>query len=175
MKAEKETSAVTIYDKLFEFQKLNITIKRDGSNPHFKSKYSTLNEVLDKVRKPLNELGVLIIFTPNENGMLTTLRHVASGTEVVGYSKYVGISKAQDVLSCNTYYCRGTLQSMLGLEADDDDGNSVSGKVVLLPYLNESSDEFARAKKHIEGGGTISDIKVRYRVSAEVERMLLTK
>ena len=67
---------MSIQKKLLEFQKLNISVKKDGKNPHFKSKYATLNEVLDKVKQPLNNLGVVIIFTPNFDGLETTLYEV---------------------------------------------------------------------------------------------------
>ena len=115
-----------IYKKLLQFQKMNISVMKDGNNPHFKSKYATLNEVLDKVKKPLNDLGVVIIFEPNIEGLQTILHCVDSGTEVKGFMKYVDCGNAQKLLACNTYYRRGTLVSLLGLEDEDDDGNKAS-------------------------------------------------
>ena len=73
---------MSIQKKLLEFQKLNISVKKDGKNPHFKSKYATLNEVLDKVKQPLNNLGVVIIFTPNFDGLETTLFDTESETSI---------------------------------------------------------------------------------------------
>lgn len=105
---------------------MNISVMKDGNNPHFKSKYATLNEVLDKVKKPLNDLGVVIIFEPNIEGLQTILHCVDSGTEVKGFMKYVDCGNAQKLLACNTYYRRGTLVSLLGLEDEDDDGNKAS-------------------------------------------------
>jgi hypothetical protein len=115
-----------IHKKLLQFQKMNISVMKDGNNPHFKSKYATLNEVLDKVKKPLNDLGVVIIFEPNIEGLQTILHCVDSGTEVKGFMKYVDCGNAQKLLACNTYYRRGTLVSLLGLEDEDDDGNKAS-------------------------------------------------
>lgn len=117
---------MSIQKKLLEFQKLNISVKKDGKNPHFKSKYATLNEVLDKVKQPLNNLGVVIIFTPNFDGLETTLYDIDSDTSITSYMKYIGASNAQQILSCNTYYRRGSLISLLGLEDEDDDGNLAS-------------------------------------------------
>ncbi len=116
----------TIYHKLLAFQKLNISVKKDGKNPHFKSAYATLNEVLDKVKKPLNDIGVVIIFTPELEGLKTTLRDIESGTEITGFMKHVGSDTAQKLLACNTYFRRGSLVSMLGLEDEDDDGTKAS-------------------------------------------------
>jgi hypothetical protein len=117
---------MSIQKKLLEFQKLNISVKKDGKNPHFKSKYATLNEVLDKVKQPLNNLGVVIIFTPNFDGLETTLFDTESETSITSYMKYIGATNAQQILSCNTYYRRGSLISLLGLEDEDDDGNLAS-------------------------------------------------
>jgi hypothetical protein len=40
--------------------------------------------------------------------------------------KYVGADTAQKLLAANTYYRRGSLVSLLGLEDEDDDGNTAS-------------------------------------------------
>lgn len=113
----------TIYYKLLQFQKLNISIVKDSVNPHFKSKYCSLNEVLDKVKKPLNDMGVVILFTPQSDGLGTTLYDTESNTEVTSFMKYVGNDNAQKTLACNTYFRRGSLVSLLGLEDEDQDGN----------------------------------------------------
>ena len=124
MKAE-----TNIYKKLLAFQKLGISVKKDGKNPHFKSNYATLNEVLDKVKKPLNDLGVLIIFSPDQDGLGTELYDTESETKLGCYMKYTNCDTPQKVLSCNTYYRRGSLVSLLGLEDEDDDGNHASEPV----------------------------------------------
>ena len=126
---------MSIQKKLLEFQKLNISVKKDGKNPHFKSKYATLNEVLDKVKQPLNNLGVVIIFTPNFDGLETTLYDIDSETSITSYMKYIGATNAQQILSCNTYYRRGSLISLLGLEDEDDDGNLASA-IDYMQILN---------------------------------------
>lgn len=112
-----------IYTKLLAFQKLGISVKKSSVNPHFKSHYADLNEVLDKVKKPLNDLGVLILFTPQSDGLGTTLYDTESNTEVTSFMKYVGNDNAQKTLACNTYFRRGSIVSLLGLEDSDDDGN----------------------------------------------------
>lgn len=112
-----------IYKKLLAFQKLGISVKKDGQNPHFKSSYATLNEVLDKVKKPLNDMGVVILFTPQAEGLGTTIYDTDSGTEITSFMRYVGADNAQKLLACNTYFRRGSLVSLLGLEDEDLDGN----------------------------------------------------
>jgi hypothetical protein len=143
---------MAIYKKLLDFQKLDITVKADGKNDYFKkegkpSKYVTLNEVLDKVKKPLNNLGVLIIFQPEAAGLRTILLDTTDDTKVEGYMQYVGADNAQKLLACNTYYRRGSLVALLGLEDEDDDGNAAStpqkqikalGQTISTPLASQS-------------------------------------
>lgn len=113
-----------IHAKLLEFQKLGITIKKGETNPHFKNTYANLNEVLDKVTKPLNDRGVVIIQTPTQAGLETILYDTEDKTSVTGFLPFVGIANPQQVGSNLTYYRRYSLVTMLGLE--DDDGNAAT-------------------------------------------------
>jgi len=135
-----------IYKKLLEFQKLGISIKKDGSNPHFKSSYATLNEVLDKVKKPLNDLGIVIIQEPTNGGLLTRLLDIEDDTEITGFMPYVDTTTPQKLGSCNTYNRRYSLITILGLEDEDDDGNVASAKVTKskVPFVtNEETEELS--------------------------------
>lgn len=139
-----------IYTKLLDFQKLNISVVKGTLNPHFKSKYANLNEVLEKVKKPLNDMNILIIFEPQENGLRTALKCVDSNTEISSFMKYVDCGNAQKLLACNTYYRRGSLVSLLGLEDEDDDGNTAS-----KPDYSAWETELKKAK-------TLADITAIY-------------
>lgn len=123
-----------IYKKLLEFQKKNVSLKRDGENPHFRSTYVTLNEVLDKVKKPLNNLGILILQEPMQHGLLTRLVDTEDDSQVTGFMPYVEATTAQKLGSNNTYVRRYTLVTLLGLEEDDDDGNEASTNAPQTPY-----------------------------------------
>jgi hypothetical protein len=46
--------------KLLAFQNKVNAIKKDGKNPHFKSSYATLNQILSDVKPLLSELGLVI-------------------------------------------------------------------------------------------------------------------
>jgi hypothetical protein len=118
-----------IHTKLLQFQKLGVTLKKEGVNPHFNSSYVTLNEVLDKVKKPLNNMGILILQNPESNGLRTTLLDTEDDTKIESFMPYVEISTAQKLGSNNTYLRRYALVTMLGLEDEDDDGNKASAEV----------------------------------------------
>lgn len=115
-----------VHKKLLEFQKLGITIKKGEKNPHFKNTYANLNEVLAKVVEPLNNLDVVVIQTPEKEGLKTTLLDTSDDTKIEGFLPFMGISNPQHVGSNLTYYRRYSLVTMLGLEDEDDDGNKAS-------------------------------------------------
>lgn len=116
----------TIYTELLEFQKMGIVLEKDGTNPHFKNSYSSINEVLNKVKKPLNDLGIVIVQTPTLSGLLTRLIHVESETWIEGTLEFTQKADAQKIGSNITYNRRYSLITMLGLEDEDDDGNKAS-------------------------------------------------
>ncbi len=115
-----------IYTKLLEFQKKNISVVKGSTNPHFKNTYANLNEVLDKVKKPLNELGVVIIQTTEAMTLRTSLYDTESETEVVSSTPFINPTDMQKLGGAITYARRYSLLSMLGLEDEDDDGNKAS-------------------------------------------------
>jgi hypothetical protein len=121
---------MAIYKKLLEFQKKGITLKKDGVNPHFRSSYVTLNEVLDKVKGPLNEAGVVIVQSPGADGLSTRLIDTEDDTQIESFTPFVNPADMQKLGGAITYARRYALISMLGLEDEDDDGNKASGKGV---------------------------------------------
>lgn len=117
-----------IYKKLLEFQKLGISIKKNSVNPHFKNEYADLNEVLDKVKKPLNDLGILVIQRPCTDYLETTLHDTEDDTAIVSYVPYINHTDMQKLGGAITYAKRYSLVAMLALEDNDDDGNTASTK-----------------------------------------------
>jgi hypothetical protein len=126
-----------IYAKLLEFQKLNITIEKDAVNPHFKNSYSSLNEVLSKVKKPLNDMGVIIVqspmVTPTGSFLTTLLIDSEDRSQIESLTPFVNTTDMQKLGGAITYARRYSLIAMLGLEDEDDDGNTASKE---LPTIN---------------------------------------
>lgn len=142
-----------IYKKLLEFQKLGISIKKNNVNLHFKNEYADLNEVLDKVKKPLNDLGVLIKQVPAietipgtpplcVHGLRTTLYDTEDDTWIDSFVPFVGASDMQKLGGAITYAKRYSLVAMLALEDDDDDGNKASAKNKVTKTNNDDEPPF---------------------------------
>lgn len=162
-KAKRETSS--IYAKLLAFQKLNISIKKDANNPHFRSKYADLSEVINKVRAPLSDCGIVLIQTPGEHGLSTTLHDTESGTEITAYLPYIGASDPQKLGSNLTYLRRYSLVTMLGLEDDDDDGNRATAKPAPAQVLAPAPKPTMSIEQAIEAltkATTIEELKKHF-------------
>lgn len=113
-----------IYKKLLEFQKLGISIRKDKRNPHFKNEYASLNEVLDKVKQPLNEIGVVVLQNPCSEGLTTVFHDTEDETEFKSYVPYINHTDMQKLGGAITYARRYALVSMLALEDEDTDGET---------------------------------------------------
>ena len=104
---------------------------KDSKNPHFRSRYASLAAVIDAVIPVLNANGVGVLQLPSIEGSevrLTTILMHSSGQRL---SSTVGapLGKKQDaqaVGSAITYLRRYSLQSIMGLPVEDDDGNAAS-------------------------------------------------
>jgi hypothetical protein len=115
-----------IYSAVLKAQKEITHAVKDAKNPHFKSKYATLESVIDAVKKPLNDNGILVVHATSSELILTTsLIHAESG-ESISSSVPLLMSKQdmQQLGSSETYSKRYNLTALLNLPTEDDDGNA---------------------------------------------------
>lgn len=112
-------------------KEFSVLLKK-SSNPFFKSKYADLNALMETVEEPLMNHG-LVILQPIMDGKLIT-NIVDVETEEIVFSSELELPKLNDpqkVGSAITYFRRYTLQSLLGINAQDDDSNYAAKKVVI--------------------------------------------
>lgn len=103
---------------------------KNSVNPHFKSKYADLAEILNTVRPVLSKHGLAVTQFPAFEGgtahVETILTH-ASGEWMSGIcSAPVQKSDPQGVGSALTYLRRYSLAAVCGLAQEDDDANASS-------------------------------------------------
>lgn len=129
---EKET----LHTALLKAQKEFPLIKKEDSNPFFKSKYAGLPSILEVVLPILNKHGIILIQSPINEGDRVGVRTIISNANGDISSEFtMALSKndPQGAGSAITYARRYALVSMLGLNVDeDDDGNEASNKVTQL-------------------------------------------
>jgi len=144
---EKQLNELRLGTAFNKFQQLKVTAKKDGTNPHFKSNYSTLESVIDAVNHG-SEFGLFFTQHIHEHeGKLfvkTVMRHV-NDTDTYESCVPVPCANLQNphqMGSGITYAKRYGLQSLYGLPSEDDDGNGTgtTGKKDInpkAPQVNE--------------------------------------
>jgi hypothetical protein len=106
---------------------------KDSKNPFFKSKYADLNSVREAVLPAFNKHGISVlqptIFCDGKKFVQTILIH-ESGEYFSGVTEILSVKEtdAQAQGSGISYARRYGLQALANIGADDDDGNSASGK-----------------------------------------------
>ena len=119
---------------------------KNSANPHFKSKYADLAEVLNTVRPVFAKHGLSLIQSTEFNGSLvsvtTLLAHASGGFLTATASCVPAKTDAQGVGSATTYLRRYSAASVAGIAQEDDDGNSAahSGKPAPLTVKVSPSD-----------------------------------
>jgi len=108
---------------------------KDSKNPHFRSSYASLAAVIHAVVPVLNEQGIAVLQMPHHDEQVVQLTTVLLHTSGQMVSSTVGtpLGKRQDaqaVGSAITYLRRYSLQSIMGLPVEDDDGNAASHRPV---------------------------------------------
>ena len=120
---------------LLEFQKNAPDLHRDATNPHFQSKFLSLEGLMAKVIPAANAAGLVISQSPTTVDTFPALRtriiHAESGEEIEDVMLLMpGKQDPQGQGSAITYARRYSLMAALGLVADeDDDGNRSAAEV----------------------------------------------
>lgn len=135
-----------IYAKLLAFQQLGITVEKDAANPFFKSRYTSLNEVLEKVKKPLNDAKIVIVqrsqVVDGISGLLTELRDTEDDTWTDSFIPFVGATDMQKLGGAISYARRYALISMLGLEDEDKDGEDTVSRAKSKGVNDQTEEPF---------------------------------
>jgi len=141
-------------------------VAKNAINPHFKKSYADINSLLDTVEPILLANGLILLQPVKANLVFTQIIDIDSGELIESCMEIpVNIIDPQKMLSCVTYLRRGTLQSLLSLQAIDDDGNEAS-KPSGKPTIDE--ERFKNALKAIaDGKFTVDKLKATYLLTPE--------
>ena len=162
---------LTLSQKLYNLQQEIGAISKDASNPFYKSKYFDINSLIKQLQPLLKKNRLLLTQPLLGNTVETKITCIDSELVAVSILELPQISDPQKLGSCITYYRRYTLASLLGLQAEDDDGNAASGNVsqVEKAWLNANTPEYSKAIEYLQGGGDLSAIKAKYKISKKVQ------
>jgi hypothetical protein len=103
---------------------------KESANPHFRSKYADLGNVMDACLPALNANGIAVVqpFVPGELGHVvkTILYHESGESIECSVPLLLGKQDMQGLGSAITYARRYGLMSMAGIAPEDDDGNAAA-------------------------------------------------
>ena len=120
-------------------------VLKDANNPFFKSKYADLAGVIEATSDALSKNGLVVIQSPrltlNRIAVTTLLAH--SSGQWLRDELELPLSKfdAQGAGSAITYARRYSYQAIVGVAAEDDDGNAASQK-----FEKQADGNFARTE-----------------------------
>ena len=144
-------------------------ISKDLTNPFFNSKYFDINQLLEHV-EPLLESNGLLLLQPIENDqVISMIFEVESGESISSGLKLPELSDPQKIGSCISYYRRYTLQSLLAIQAEDDDANKASAtnnndNSDDKKWLNPNTTEWNNA---VSKRASLEKVREHYKLSKE--------
>ena len=138
---QQEKSMKTIATAFVKAQKEFAPALKTSTNPHFRSKYVSLDGCIEAVLDALNNNGIALIQSTHdcENGVkIETILIHESGETLTGGILHVPAPKQdpQGYGSALTYARRYSLMATCGIAPEDDDGNLATeraGSVVKKP------------------------------------------
>lgn len=168
------------YEKLAAVKAEVGRISKDSSNPFFKSKYFDVNSLLLHV-EPIIQKNGLLLLQPIQDNLVKSIIFDTNGFSIESGIVLPELNDPQKLGSAITYYRRYTLQSLLALQAEDDDANLASNKVnaksatteTELKWLNVNTPEFTKAIEYLKNGGNIEVIEKKYKLAAKTKQELL--
>jgi hypothetical protein len=108
--------------------------KKSSKNPHFRSTYASLEEVIDACREALSSNGLSVVQSVGSaedfHPTLTTVLLHSSG-EYLENTVRLPVTKPgpQELGSCLTYLKRYSLAALVGVADSDDDAETAEGRV----------------------------------------------
>lgn len=142
---------------------------KQSNNPHFRSRYADLGNVMDACLPALNGAGIALIQPTGEDDsgrfVETIFVHGESGEQLsCRVPLIVAKHDMQGFGSAVTYARRYGLMTMAGIAPEDDDGNAASKAPPQEQRKPEppSQEAISRAADYLAEADTIDDLKERW-------------
>jgi hypothetical protein len=169
--AEEPKTALNIFQKLHCAKQSMGKVIKNATNPHFKRSYADINAILETVEPILMDCGLILIQPVIDGKVISKIIDIESGESIDSSLELPAIIDPQKLLSCITYYRRGTLVSLLSLQAVDDDGETASRAPKAKPTLD--GERWTKALAAVKNGKfTPEQIKEMYNLTKEQEAQL---
>lgn len=141
----------TLWFKLWRAKQEIGKVTKGKDNPFFKSKYADLNAILEATEPILLKYDLIVLQPIIDGYVCTRIYDCESGQYVESSLHLPVVSDPQKQIAGVTYFRRATLQSLLSLQAVDDDGNLIA-ETVKNTKPTFPQDRFENGLSKIEKG-----------------------
>lgn len=148
-----------IHDAILAFQKKGVKIGKNAANPHFKSKYADLSNIIETINPIISEIGISVTHRVVAGELVTTLHTDEDATD--SCFPLFG-TKPQEFGSSITYAKRYNLGALLNLDIDDDDDGNAANTAQKTAFAKNEGSALMDAIKAIEECSTLEDLKDAY-------------
>jgi len=174
-----ENDELKIKKIIYEARKCFNAILKDGTNPHFKSKYVTLDNILKTIEGPFEQHGLFLsnsfLNIEGNSFLVVTITHLETGVYLKSeIPLLLAKNEMQQLGSAITYARRYALSAMLNITIDeDDDGNATSSyqpKQNNKKTNNQSYNQSTQSNDNYRY--TINDIKWHKEINMGTKRII---
>lgn len=148
-----EHSTPELFAALAKMQAEVENATKGSVNPHFRSKYADLAEVLNTVRPVMAANGLSLIQSPSFDGVkvsvVTSICHSGGGYVTGEISCVPAKQDGQGIGAATTYLRRYALAAFAGIAQEDDDGNAAT-TTKRAEYPKISEDQAISIKDSLE-------------------------
>lgn len=133
--------------KIADLKKETGKLSKDSKNPFFNSKYFDINQLLEHLEPILDSKNLLVLQPIIDGKVYSRIIDLESGESIESFIELPQNNDPQKIGSAITYFRRYSLQSLLGLQAEDDDGNKASGNQNTSTKSTKNDETTAQAKE----------------------------
>lgn len=149
---DKSPDITELAKALAKAQALMEPAQRGSENPFLGKRYADLAAVWAACRDPLTKNELSVCQLPTANGTqvaVTTILMHSSGQYIANRLVLTAVkSDPQGIGSAITYGRRYALSAIVGISAEDDDGNEASGKTAGKPQVTKPQSKTETTKLH---------------------------
>ncbi len=126
---------------------------KDAVNGAFRNKYAKIEDVIEAIKKPLNDNGLSYVQLIQPEGVETVILH-ESGEWISGITPIVAkdSTSAHSVFGGVTYARRYGLLAAFGVPCEDDDGNAATGLTVAKTAPTQAPAKTFTPTQPVKGG-----------------------
>ena len=173
---------MNFHDKVLKVQS-ELKAPKNQRNNFGKYNYRSCEDILEAVKPLLKDNGLTLMIT-DEIKEVTGLVYVEARAVLFDAEGRVeataqagidpnrkGMDIAQSFGSSSSYARKYALNGLFLID-DTKDADATNDHSDTRKWLNQVSPEFKKAKEFLSGGGTISQIEEKYKLSTKVKQLL---